>query len=235
MKYSVVIPVFLNNPSHAPVVQATIKSVKASSDDYELIIVDDGSTLLTGFLRSEADTYIRHNPTNRGIAPSWNDGKNIARGEFVAIINDDIVVPDGWLDALALAFEKDDCGVAGVYQAGPTVVPALGGNCVKDYKWFSGYCFMLKKDRFFENFDEQFVPAQFEDTDYWVRMIKNDFFLYKSPLSIYHAEGDVLHKMDYKGITSKNKKRFIEKHGFDPIPGFYGNEDLYNILNKTRG
>lgn len=223
IKFSLVMPVLLRDESHRPVVEKTIESLKGNSEDYELIIVDDGSTRPTNFLRREAHIYVRHNPTNKGIAPSWNDGLSIARGEYVVIVNDDILVPDGWLKVLASGFEKTDCGVTGPVIASPTIEPALLNvvETKEDHSFFPGYCFMLKRSRFLERFDERFVPFNFEDTDYWVRIEKAGLKLYKVPLAIWHKEGDTIHKMEYERVGSENHKKFISKWGFDPQPIYY--------------
>lgn len=232
MKYSIVMPVLLREDSHKATVEACIASIKANSEDYELIIVDDGSTSLTGFLRDAADVYVRHK-TNKGIAPSWNDGLSVARGEFVVIINDDIVVPtpltpdrsvvDTWLDFMSRVFEKEDCGVVAPNWAGPSQEPFLqeGGNWIINHSFYPGYCFMLKRDRFLERFNEIFVPFNFEDVDYWYRIEKKGLQLYRAPVAIWHREGDVVHKLQYERVNSENHKKFIELHGFDPQPIYY--------------
>lgn len=222
MKYSIVMPCFLKDEAHRSIVQQTIDSVKsASSELFEFIIVDDGSTLSTGFLKNVADVYVRHNGSNKGIAPSWNDGKNVSRGEFVVLINDDIMVPDGWLQKMEEAFD-DDTGVVGVMGAGPNHKPKLLNEQKTDHKWFSGYCFMLKRDRFFEDFDEQFIPFNFEDIDYWERIQENGLKLKKAGINIWHAEGDTIHSMRYNETDSKNLDKFIDKWGFNPKSKYFG-------------
>lgn len=223
MKYSIVMPAFVRNPQHSQLVKETIEDVKSHSEDYELIVVDDGSTLPTGFLKQEADTYIRHNPINKGIAPSWNDGKNIARGEYIVIINDDIKVIDGWLDIMSEAFRVlPDCGVVGTRMAGPNVVPgALDEDYIQDHKWFSGYCFMLRRGVFTEDFDEQFVPFNFEDIDYWERIQESGWSMIKAPLAIWHKEGDTIHEMNYSGTDNKNLQKFVYKWGFNPKSKYF--------------
>jgi len=223
MKFSIVMPSYVKEEQHRDVAEQTIRSVKFGSTDYELIIVDDGSTIPTGSFKKEADTYIRHNPHNKGIAVGWNDGKNISRGEYVVIINDDIMVPQGWLEAMSTVFENDDCGVVGVMQAGPHMSPSLlSTQPAQDHKWFSGYCFMFKRDRFFGRFDEQFVPFNFEDIDMWEQVQLAGFKLYKAPVAIWHAEGDTIHSMNYEQTDNVNLQKFIKKWGFNPKEKYFG-------------
>jgi len=232
MKYSIIMPVFLREDAHRQVVLDTIESVKKNSVDSELLVVDDGSTVLSGFLKDSADIYIKHEK-NKGIAPSWNDGMDASSGEYVVIINDDILVPGHWLETLTEPFyERMDCGVSAPMVSGFNETPLvlMGRPCVENYKFYPGYCFMLSRDRFFEHFDEQFVPFNFDDTDYWMRLKKKKYKMMRAPLSIWHKEGDVIHKLAHERVNSENHKKFIKKWGFDPQPYFYGSENLEDIL-----
>jgi len=219
MKYSIVMPVLLRDPAHKEVLQATIASVREKSTDYELIIVDDGSPFATGFLKEEADIYIRHNK-NMGIAPSWNDGVAVARGEYVVVINDDILVPHQWLEKLA------EVNLNGISS------PNNGYDGVSAYKWYPGYCFCLSRYAIEKigRFDEQFVPFNFEDTDYWTRALKDNVPMVRADFNVWHKEGDVIHKLKYDEVSKENHEKFIKKHGFGPQPYFFGDGDIQDIL-----
>lgn len=232
IKYSIVIPVFLREDAHRQVVIDTLESIKENSEEAEIIIVDDGSTILSGFLEDYADIYIKHE-TNKGIAPSWNDGMKASRGEYIIICNDDIRVPKHWLDILSQPFyEHMNAGVSAPMVAGPDITPSLqfGKESYENYKFYPGYCFMLNRERFFESFDEQFVPFNFEDTDYWTRIKKKKMTLMRAPVCIWHKEGDVVHKMAHDRINTENHNRFIKKWKFDPQPYFYGDKDLKEVI-----
>lgn len=221
MKYSVVMPCFFNREDKRETVVQTLESLKATMpEDSELIVVDDGSTLPSGFLREYADTYVRQ--PNQGISRAWNAGMLLARGEYVAIVNDDIRVPEKWLDVLAGSFEfYPDCGVSGG-TGGPTHQPLTFKTVgsVREHVFFPGYCFMLKKDRFYEPFDEKF-KTNCGDCDYWHRVRKAGLSLYKAPISVWHKEGDTLHAMDYSKITEESIAAFKAKHGIDPQGEYY--------------
>jgi glycosyltransferase involved in cell wall biosynthesis len=73
---------------------------------WELIVIDNGSTdgtdLYLGGVRDAAAvpvTVIR-NAQNRGYPAAINQGLELARGEFLVLLNNDAVVTDGWLDQL---------------------------------------------------------------------------------------------------------------------------------------
>jgi glycosyltransferase involved in cell wall biosynthesis len=82
---------------------------------WELIVVDDGSTDETSaYLESARDAVpvpvtVIANAASRGIAAAINQGLRAARGEYLVLLNNDVVVTDGWLGQLiALANANGD-------------------------------------------------------------------------------------------------------------------------------
>jgi glycosyltransferase involved in cell wall biosynthesis len=81
---------------------------------WELIAVNNGSTDGTAeYLAGVQDaapvpvTAIA-NETNRGFPAAINQGLQVARGEYLVFLNNDVVVTDGWLDQLIALTE---CGI----------------------------------------------------------------------------------------------------------------------------
>lgn len=223
MKYSIVIPTLTNTLDHANILYKCIETIRENSGDskdYELIIVNDGSPLNIEPTTFNADMYIRRRE-NKGIATSWNDGIKIARGEYIAIVNDDITVQKGWLEALSNALDFDE----DYFVSAPAVQGQTYGIGIEEnHDWFPGYCFMLKRETIdtMGLFDEQFTPFNYEDTDYWTRVLKSGKKLVRNyTTEITHIGGDVLHKLKYDEVSTINKEKFVKKHGFDPIPVFY--------------
>jgi glycosyltransferase involved in cell wall biosynthesis len=80
-----------------------------------MIVIDDGSSDETSaYLESVRDAVsvpvtVITNVTSRGIAAAINQGLKAARGEYLVLLNNDVVVTDGWLGQLiALANAKGD-------------------------------------------------------------------------------------------------------------------------------
>jgi O-antigen biosynthesis protein len=73
---------------------------------WELIVVDNGSTdgtplYLAGARDSAAvPVTVVTNSTNLGFPVAINQGLQLARGEYLVLLNNDVVVTDGWLDQL---------------------------------------------------------------------------------------------------------------------------------------
>lgn len=229
MKYSIIIPTLTQTEEHLEVLQECIKSVHENSGDpkdYEIILIDDGSTYQTWEDFDAWDNFVSfdilvQHTKNKGIPCSWNDGIKIARGEYIAIINDDITVQEGWLDKLRQALEDED---ENMVSAPGVEGKSVGSGIEEDYQWFPGYCFMLKRETIDKIglFDEQFSPFNYEDTDYWTRVLKAGGKLVRNySTTITHKEGHVLHTLKYDEVSETNKQKYIAKHGFDPIPVFY--------------
>jgi glycosyltransferase involved in cell wall biosynthesis len=67
---------------------------------YEVIVVDDGSRdQTTGVVRRAGAQYIRHDPP-RGANAARNEGARAASANLIALIDDDIYAPPGWLRAM---------------------------------------------------------------------------------------------------------------------------------------
>ncbi len=90
--------------------------------DYELIVVDDGSTDATAEVAGDYDvTLIR--TENRGLSAARNTGLEAASGEIVAYIDDDAWPDRDWLTYLAAAFVT----TPHVGVGGPNIPPRASG------------------------------------------------------------------------------------------------------------
>lgn len=86
--------------------------------NYQLIVVDNGSEDDTGDylerLRQEVPTAkVILNPDNRGFAAANNQGLREADGDILLLLNNDTVVPGGWLDPLVRHLRDPSIGLVG--------------------------------------------------------------------------------------------------------------------------
>jgi GT2 family glycosyltransferase len=102
---TVVIPNW-NGAAHLPACLEALR--RQTCDDFETIVVDNGST--DGSLELLAQRYpdveIVALPENRGYAGGCNAGLRAARGEIMVILNNDTEVEPAWLAELLLALER---------------------------------------------------------------------------------------------------------------------------------
>jgi GT2 family glycosyltransferase len=103
----------------------------------EVLVVDnassDGSEEIAEVAAERHETMrLLRSPTNRGYAGAVNLALAEARGEYVAVLNMDVVVTPGWLDPLVSVLEAiPDAGVACpliVLESDPGRINAAGQN-----------------------------------------------------------------------------------------------------------
>lgn len=103
-KVSVVIPTYNN----AALIHETLDGVRRQTcQDFEIIVVDDGSTDATEQAVRGYDARIHYvNQANQGPAAARNHGVALARGEFIAFLDHDDVWNARHLEALLAEFVR---------------------------------------------------------------------------------------------------------------------------------
>ncbi len=123
--------IILASRNEGALLERTLGSMLGAACDmpYEIIVVDDGST--DGSI--SADPPAAGVPVHSirtpglGIAPARNTGARLATGDMLVFCDAHIVVPDGWLDAMAHALEDERCDAVtpGIGPLEPEASPAL--------------------------------------------------------------------------------------------------------------
>jgi O-antigen biosynthesis protein len=125
-KVSVVVCVY-NGERTIDACLASLK--KLSYPNYEVIVVNDGSTDGTQQIAETYD-YIRLvNQENKGLSEARNVGIRTSKGEIIAFTDADCMADPDWLTYLAARFRSSDFGAVG----GPNLSPAddsLIASCV---------------------------------------------------------------------------------------------------------
>lgn len=177
--------------------------------NFELIIVDGGSTdgteeLCKGFPQIRFITESRH-----GLAYARNKGAELARGSIVVYTDDDCIVDNHWLKNLVAGFQFSESivGVGGpVYPLHPEIIPkkilvkaALGlfdkGEFIKPVRSFLTSNSAFKREIFKSiKFDETLGVTRKgklilcgEDTDFCYALIASGHkLLYTPHAKVYH-------------------------------------------------
>jgi GT2 family glycosyltransferase/ADP-heptose:LPS heptosyltransferase/2-polyprenyl-3-methyl-5-hydroxy-6-metoxy-1,4-benzoquinol methylase/Tfp pilus assembly protein PilF len=103
---SIIIPVF--NQLHYT--KIAIESIKRyTHTPYEIIVVDNGSTDGTyEYLSSLGVIKVIRNPKNYGFPKAVNQGLSASSGEYVVILNNDVIVTNAWLERLLEHIREDN-------------------------------------------------------------------------------------------------------------------------------
>jgi GT2 family glycosyltransferase len=87
--------------------------------DYEVILVDDGSTDMTSDIAKAANSVRYLKQSHSGLSVARNLGAAEATGDVFAYTDDDCVADEDWLHYLAVALEDGEFGCVG----GPNIPP----------------------------------------------------------------------------------------------------------------
>lgn len=239
---SIVIPVYNQFKYTYNCLLSVLENTDKDKTPYEVIIGDDVSTDETKAISKLVhNIVVCRNKTNTGFLLNCKNAASKARGKYVFFLNNDTNVQPGYLSELVDYIEKhDDCGVVGsklVYANG--LLQEAGGilwkdgsawnygnsqnreapefNYVKDVDYISGAALMIRKTLWDKvgGFDERFVPAYCEDSDFCFTARKEGYRVTYIPTSVVvHFEGvsngkDL--KTGLKQYQVANTKKFYEK------------------------
>lgn len=226
-KVSVILPTF-NRALDLP---RSIESVlNQTFQDFELIVVDDGSTDDTKDvierINSKKIRYLRHD-RNRGAAAARNTGLKLARGAFIAFQDSDDEWRDDKLEKHMQAFSAVPAMVGVVYSGfwrirgrKKVYLPASGveqkdGHIYAELlkgNFVTPQCATVRRDCFGKVgfFDERLPPL--EDWDLFIRMSRLYEFKYiEEPLTTIHQSSDgilsnyLMHVKAFELINDKHE------------------------------
>lgn len=111
------------------------------------------------------------NSVNVGVARSWNMGAEMAEGEALCFVNDDVEIGKGGLESLFQVLTGEDdvgqVGPMGALWSGAEHLRYVGEREVEKADAISGFLFMLREKAFRQvgGFDTAYTPAGFEEID----------------------------------------------------------------------
>ena len=217
-----------------------LESIRAhTKGEYEVIIVDNGSEPETvDWLRTLQDVRVIYNPVNRGYAGGNNQGLAAARGEYVVLLNNDVVVTEGWLDGLLSAFDR----VPALGVSAPRSNKIAGDQIVVDAAYADieqmhayaarrreryrgrgymtdraiGLCLCIDRRVIEEigGIDERFGVGNFEDDDFCLRVRAAGYRIHVCDDVFIHHYGSqtfAANKVDWTATMRENWTKFAAK------------------------
>lgn len=220
---SIVIPLYLVDDEVLEYARRCIASIKEHTNNYELILIDNGGIKEVDEWRTLADVYVL-NQKNLGYGPAINQGFKLAKGKFLCAMNDDVIVNKDWLPPLLRSLVNPEVGVVRAADEREE-----GSGMTIDHTWYHGFCWVIKREtwqRFKDSngniLDEQFKIGYFEDLDLWRRMMTKGMKLAKNFDSrVFHHGGLTVHKLDMGDFAKQNEEKFVAKHSMPEWREFF--------------
>lgn len=260
MKTSIVILTFNK-------LEYTIKCVESirkytQKGTYEIIIVDNHSTDETvEWLMKQDDIKKVFNNENLGFPKGCNQGIEIATGENIMLLNNDVIVTKNWLENLVRhLYSSEDIGAVGpltnscIYNQSIKVNYKDNDEMQKfaeeknNYKLelceerlkLIGFCFLVKGEVLQKVglLDEIFTPGNFEDDDLSLRIIKEGYKLLLCKDTFIHHYGGVTFDSnkkttEYNNLIIRNREIFEKKWGVDIVHIMNVRNDIVSLITEN--
>lgn len=246
MKTSIIIPVW-NNLEYT---QQCLEAVDAfTPEEHEIIIIDNGSTdgthdWLTSKFVMRRECKIICNETNLGAGKATNQGISIATGDYLVLLNNDVIVSREWLKGLIeCADSASDIAMVGPKTnnaSGPQIEASLsaGYDTLLKYQTFSEnyrkshkglyipfwrivpFCGLIKADimRKVGPYDERFFPGNYADDDICLRACLLGYRnMICCDVFVHHHGSKTMAHIDFAKNLEDSRKLFDEK--WEPLTG----------------
>ncbi|MEN6473621.1 MAG: glycoside hydrolase family 99-like domain-containing protein [Syntrophaceae bacterium] len=218
---------------------------KYTPDPHEIIFVDNGSTDGTvQWLRTLVDENSHYelieNEHNHGFAAGNNQALKKAKGDYILLLNNDVLLTEGWLERLIYHIEQSsDFGMVGPMSnsvSGPQVVQPVpydnddmqamqkfaryftGANFgrISEQMRLVGFCLLVKKEVFniIGGLDENYRSGNFEDDDLCLRAFIAGYKNIIAHDVFIHHYGSMTFKgnaIDYSATMRDNRQHFASK------------------------
>ncbi len=205
IKYSVIIPAYNAERTLANTLQALLQQT-IPREEYEIIVVDDGSTDKTGEIaRALADRVIHQE--NRGPAAARNAGVHAARGDIVLFTDADCEPLPDWIEKMTAPFaDPEVVGTKGAYLTRQRSFIARFVQLEYEDRYdrmakfeqidfIDTYSAAYRRDIFLANkgFDTIFPTASVEDQEFSFRLAQKGYKMVFVPEArVYHLHNNTL-------------------------------------------
>jgi len=189
--------------------------------DFEVIVINNGSTDRTRQLlkwwKDNADWrfHVKHLRENVGFGPAINLGAHAARGDYLFIISNDVLIKGDFFGTVInfLKKEPDDDFIC----AGRVIDWAAGWNEFPNtppIHYAEGWFLAMKTKlwRVLGGFDPRYIPYDYEDIDLSYHAQREGVNLRQLHLPLTHiGSGTIGHDPQRRAITEKHRVMFAEK------------------------
>ncbi len=230
-------------------------------ESYHLVIVDNASSDETAQLLDRVDNAtIARNDENTGFVLAVNQGAQLAKGEYLLLLNNDAMLEANTIASALSVFESgDDIGAVGgkiklldgsLQEAGSIIFS--DGACLgygrgadpeeprfnyrRDVDYCSGAFLLFRLETFEElgGFDEDYAPAYYEESDFCLRLRERELrVVYDPRAQITHyefASSGGISKAT--SLQAEHQKILCNKHE-ELLAGQYANDGANLLRART--
>ena len=197
-----------------------LESIFNYSKRFQVIVIDNASTDGTeeylNSLSSKIDVI--NNKTNEGFIKAHNMALQFALGYYFVVLNNDLVVCEGWLEQFDRAFQKNkNLAICGLNNNCTSLTAEGLGFVSKNIEYIEASCLMIptylaRKHGLFSN---EFLFGYCEDVDLSLRMRELGYNIGVINLPIKHERAKttelVKHKIDIEGYHKRNNVVLLKK------------------------
>lgn len=196
--------------------------ILAKHENAEWIIVDNGSTDETQNILGHWKTILGKHlkvislKENTGFGPANNRGAEIAKGDILVFISNDVQVMGDYITPIEVAYRYNH----GKVLFGPEIWENDTGWNTFDLgtiPYVAGWCVIVEAALWGPmcQWDERFVPCDYEDIDLSYQVTRVGGHLTKLDLPLKHDSGKSAEALPGGRLqaTLANQKRFMEKWG----------------------
>lgn len=225
---SIIIPAYNKHE----MTQECIDSVVRKTDDYEIVLVDNGS-------EPPIDNADIRNEENLGFPVAVNQGIRASKGDVIVLLNNDVIVTPDWdVNLLSALGNYDIVGPMTNYCAGIQKVTlpcyhdeleldkqAMGWSLnhngeTKDVNWVIGFCMAFRRSLWDDigPFDESIWPCSGEEIIFCLDAKKKGYKVgVAMDCYVHHFGSQTFNIMDvdYDDVCRKNDINIASKHSND--------------------
>ena len=211
--------------------------------NFEVIVVDNDSKddtppYLQQLARLEPSVKVLLNKQNYGFAKANNQGIELATGEHIILLNNDAIVPPGWLSRLLRHLDDPQVGMVGPvtnfvgnearinvnYKTWRQMEVFAQRQCfpndllMSDIHMLAMFCVAFRRKTFNQigPLDERFGIGMFEDDDYSIRIKQAGYrIVCAADVFVHHfgqaAFGKLIKSGTYDRLFEENRRQYEAK------------------------
>ena len=223
-----------------------LQSIERNTPEpHELIVVDNGSTdgtldLLRDWQKTHDNLYVISNLNNRGFSAGNNQALSIAHGEYIVFLNNDTILPAGWLGRMISVTDREPetrlVGPMSNFVSGPQLLQNVAYSNIDQMETFAqkraneygglsqlvtrlvGFCLLAHRSVIerIGGLDERYGSGNFEDDDFCLRAALAGFEIRIALDTFVHHTGSQTFAgmgVDYRASMEGNWTLFKNKWG----------------------